>query len=147
MIGSGLTILLLAGGVVVAEPPRRPAPQIRALMSQIQIRERVIVRVPTRTERPRQTTRWRERGAPRCMPLQGLAGAAVTERDSVDLLFVGGRRIRAELESECAGLDFYSGFYLRPTEDRRICAGRDSIHARSGGQCEIRRFRTLVPDD
>lgn len=125
-----------------ALPPDSPQP---VAIAQLRIRERVIVRVPTRPAAPRATTRWRERSAPRCMPLSGLAGAAVIEQDSVDLLFTGGRRIRAELQSKCSGLDYYSGFYLRPTEDRRICAGRDSIHARSGGQCEIRRFRTLVP--
>jgi hypothetical protein len=140
LIGPGL-IVLLAAGIAASDPP---AP---LRFAQIVVRERLIVRVPTRPARPRAATRWRERSAPRCMPLNGLAGAAVTERDSVDLIFSGNIRVRAQLDSGCSGLDYYSGFYLRPTEDGRICAGRDSIHARSGGECEIKRFRSLVPAD
>jgi len=45
----------------------------------------------------------------------------------------------------CPALDFYSGFYLRPSADGQVCADRDTVHARSGGQCGIERFRTLVP--
>jgi len=144
LIGLALLAALLAGGVGTAALAESSEPMIFA---QVQIRERVIVRIPTRPVAPRATTRWKERSAPRCMPMRGLAGAAVTEPDSVDLIFSGGARVRAELDEGCSGLDYYSGFYLRPTEDQRICAGRDAVHTRSGGQCEIHRFRLLVPAD
>jgi len=143
---TGFGTIAIALAAAAPSGAASPPPRSRIVVAQVQIRQRVIVRVPTR-QASRVTIRWRERSAPRCLPLRGLAGAAVVDGDSVDLMFQGGGRIRAKLESDCSGLDFYSGFYLTPTEDRRICAGRDSIHARSGGQCEIKRFRSLVPDD
>ena len=74
-----------------------------------------------------------------------LAGAAFTRADSVDLFMRGGRRMRAQLDDNCPALDFYSGFYLTPTRDGQVCGGRDTIRTRSGGQCDIERFREMVP--
>jgi len=113
--------------------------------AQLIIRERVIVRVPATRTPP--TIRWKTKRAPRCMSAEGLAGAAVMTPDSIDLIQRGGARTRAELEDACPALDFYKGFYLNPAPDKQICAGRDSIHSRSGGECQIKRFRKLVPDD
>jgi hypothetical protein len=78
--------------------------------------------------------------------MSGVGGAAVIEEDSVDLILKGGQRVRARFASSCAALDYYSGFYILPTKDGRICADRDSIHTRAGGECQIARFRLLVPD-
>ncbi|MBY8820770.1 hypothetical protein K7G82_00605 [Sphingomonas colocasiae] len=114
--------------------------------AQVTIRERVIIRVPTRQSAPAKPIKWKEKKAPRCISLNALAGAAITGEDSVDLILRGGTRLRARLDRDCPALDFYSGFYIKPTRDRRICADRDTIHARSGGQCEINSFKTLVPD-
>ena len=102
------------------------------------------MRVPTRppVERPR---KWREKKGPKCVPANALAGALVSGPDSVDLLLRGGKRVRAKLESRCPALDYYSGFYIRPGDDGRICQDRDTIRARSGGKCGIDRFRSLVP--
>ena len=112
-------------------------------LAQLIIRERLVVRVPA-TRLPAMT-RWKEKRAPKCMSAEGLAGAAVIEPDSIDLIARGGERFRVELASACPGIDFYRGFYLVPSSDRMICAGRDAVHARSGGQCQIKRFRKLVP--
>lgn len=114
-------------------------------LAQLVIRERVVVRVPARAAPPK--IKWKEKRAPKCMSAEGLAGAAVIEPDSIDLIARGGERFRVELAAACPGLAFYSGFYLVPSADRMICAGRDAIHARSGGACLIKRFRKLVPDD
>ena len=57
----------------------------------------------------------------------------------------GGRVIRARLEKGCPSIDFYSGFYLKPTKDGQLCQDRDTIHSRTGGACEIEKFRTLLP--
>ena len=53
-------------------------------------------------------------------------------------------RIRAKLEDDCPALDFYTGFYLQP-EDERLCARRDAIHSRIGRSCTIERFKLLIP--
>lgn len=149
MIGSGLlSALLLSGagasGVVSTGGPSAPAASV-IRFAQLSIRQSVIIRVPTRPVAPPTPIEWKESKGPKCLSMSTIAGAVVTDDDSVDLIFRGGDRIRAQLEDECPALDYYNGFYLRPTKDQRICAGRDSIHSRSGGECEIRRFRTLTP--
>jgi hypothetical protein len=135
---------LVALGLAQASAPATSAPLQYA---QVIIRERVIVRVPTRPgpNRDRRPMRWKEKDGPKCMPLEGIAGAALIDPETVDFIVQGGPRLRVELESSCPALDYYNGFYLRPGEDGLICAGRDAIHARSGGECQIKRFRKLVP--
>lgn len=117
--------------------------------STLTVRQRVIVRVPLPPRAPLATIlspmRWKARKGPRCVGLADIAGAAVVGPASVDILYRGGLRLRAELESACPALDFYGGFYLRPGVDGRICADRDAVHSRSGGECQIERFRKLVP--
>ncbi len=61
------------------------------------------------------------------------------------LVSKGGKRVRARLADECPALDYYSGFYVKPPHDAKICAGLDSIQTRSGDDCQIDRFRTLIP--
>ncbi len=145
MIGLGaLALLLLVSDHASDEPGERVE------YAQLTIRERV-ERVILRVRTPRESTpfpkvKYKEKKGPSCMSTDMIAGAAVTESDSVDFVLKGGTRLRARLESDCPALDYYGGFYLRPTVDRKICADRDSIHARSGGECEITRFRTLVRD-
>ena len=53
-------------------------------------------------------------------------------------------RVRARLDSDCDGLDFYGSFYVEP-RGAKVCAKRDEIRSRVGGSCRIERFRTLVP--
>ena len=132
--------------LVAASSPGEEA-GTRIQFAQLIIRESVmVVRVP-RPKIPAQTpAKWREKRGPKCIGSNDIGGAAVTQPDSVDLILKGGKRVRAQFKSSCPALDFYSGFYVRPSEDRLICADRDSVHARSGGQCEIQRFRTLVPE-
>nr|WP_254447634.1 hypothetical protein [Sphingomonas sp. ID1715] len=86
---------------------------------------------------------WREKGGPKCIPAGALAGAQIS-REGVDLLLKGGARVRAKLD-RCPPLDYYSGFYIRPGLDGRVCQDRDTIRVRSGGSCEIDAFKTLVP--
>jgi hypothetical protein len=140
IVASTLALLLAVAGAGPA-----PAPAIsRIEIAQLIIRERVIVRVPTRPARA-PAIKWKEKKGPKCISAEGLAGAALIDQDSVDLIARGGERTRAQLESACPAIDFYSGFYLMPSADRQVCAGRDSVHARSGGECQIKRFRKLVP--
>jgi hypothetical protein len=125
-----IALLLVGGG----EP---------VLLAQLTVRQQVIIRVPTH-RRPGPPARgWREKNGPKCIPAGALAGAQIST-EGVDLLLKGGARVRAKL-SRCPPLDYYSGFYIKPGDDGRICEDRDSIRVRSGGSCEIDRFKGLVP--
>jgi hypothetical protein len=135
---AGLVVMLLAGAV--PDEPDTPV-----LLAQLTIQQRVIIRVPTMPMQPAPPIRWRERDGPKCIDASALGGAQVTE-DGVDLLLRGGPRVRAKLGNECPALNYYSGFYIRPGRDGRVCADRDSIRTRAGGACEIDKFRSLVPE-
>ena len=120
-------------------------------LAQLSIRERVVVRVrripatPPNLPAPA-AVRWKEKGGPRCVAVSDLAGALVTQPDAVDLVMAGGQRLRAKLDGECRPLDFYSGLYLKQASDGLVCSDRDTIRARSGATCPIKRFRKLVPE-
>ncbi len=120
----------------------------RVELAQLTIRQRVMVRVP-RMEPPRapmvKPVEWREKKGPSCIPIDELGGAIVTARDRIDLVLRGGKRVRAEFDDDCRGLDFYRGFYLKPAADGMVCAGRDVVRSRSGAKCPVERFRKLVP--
>ena len=72
-------------------------------------------------------------------------GATLLGQDSVDLILRDSSRIRAHLERRCPALDYYYGFYVSATPDGMICADRDSIRSRVGGECQIDQFRSLRP--
>ena len=128
-----MVVALLLAGSATGEP---------VLLAQLTIRQQVIIRVPARPI-PVQPMKWKEKGGPKCVPAAALAGAQIS-REGVDLLLKGGTRVRAKLQ-RCPPLDYYSGFYIRPGLDGRICQDRDTIRVRSGGSCEIDVFKTLAP--
>ena len=143
-----LTLPAAAGG------QRTPSPvQPTARTTRVVIQQRMIIRVPrmpigrtpvTSASRPQFTSQWKEKKADRCIPVTRLAAAAINGPDSVDLLLNGGQRLRAKLGDKCPALDFYSGFYVQMPKDGKVCARRDSIKSRSGRECRIESFRTLV---
>lgn len=114
-------------------------------VAQLTVEQSLIVRVPRRI--PAKPLKWKAKKGPKCVAMSAIAGAAVVADDAIDLVLKGGQRLRARFSSNCPALDYYSGFYILPTDDGRICAGRDMIRTRAGGQCEIERFRKLVLDD
>lgn len=123
----------MAGAAASAEEPR-----VRSLV----VQNELIIRVPV-SPTPRRFE-WTEHDGPKCINARAIRGAFLSGSDSVDLITVRRRRIRAELSQDCPALDFYEGFYLKP-EDQRICVKRDVIRSRMGGSCPIERFRLLVP--
>lgn len=127
-----IVALLLAGGSV-GDP---------VLFAQLTIRQNLIIRVPAR-QQPAPPMAWKEKSGPKCIPVAALGGAQIS-RDGIDLLLKGGDRVRAKL-NRCPPLDYYSGFYIRPGLDGRVCQDRDTIRVRSGGSCEIDVFKSLVP--
>ena len=134
-------LLLSAAG---SSPTGAAAPM---QFAQIIVREQIIVRVPARLRRATPTApavEWKESKGPKCVAAKSIVGASLLGEDSVDLLLRNSSRIRAELENSCPALDYYYGFYIRPNADGQICADRDAIRSRMGGQCEIERFRALT---
>jgi len=118
-------------------PPGRP----------ISVHQQIIIRVPQNpapvASGGASPIRWEEHGGPRCVAWAQIAGAVLLGQNSVDLVLRDNTRIRARLERRCPALDYYRGFYVDATPDGLICADRDSIRARAGGECGIDRFRTL----
>lgn len=145
------TVLLLAATplLVSAQSPDWANSEV----AQLTIHERLIIRIPHVSPARGPTSwratpiapAWRERKGPRCVEMKALTGAAVGGEGAVDLIVDGTRRIRARLDEECRAANFYAGFYLKPTKDGKICAGRDVLRSRSGARCAITRFRKLVP--
>lgn len=132
------TIAFSAGATLGAIGPD-PEPMVRRLV----VRDEMIIHVPIRRGLlPR--IRWVERKGPKCLPAEGIAGAAMAGPSAIDFVLSDRRRVRAELASDCMGLDFYGGFYIEPRADA-ICAKREEIRSRAGGSCLIERFRRLDP--
>ncbi len=104
------------------------------------VEDHVIIRVPVR---PTPQIQWRERKGPKCLSARAIRGAFLSGGD-VDFVLSGRRLLRAQLDENCPGLDFYQGFYLS-SQDEKVCARRDSIRVRTGASCRIERFRELVP--
>lgn len=135
-----LPLLLVAPLVISASEPE-------VSYAQLTVRERVVVRIPrlpAQSRRGAAPVEWEEKKAPKCVPTNVIASAIISPDGDVDLIATDGRRLRAKLDDDCPTLHFYKGFYLKPDSDGKICARRDALRTRSGGRCEIARFRTLV---
>ena len=69
--------------------------------------------------------------------MEGLAGAQLFGDRAIELSMKNGQRYRLFLAQECPALSFYQGFYYRRQRAGQLCAGRDVVGARSGGECTI----------
>ena len=85
-----------------------------------------------------------ERWGPKCIAVDRIAAAMLSGPSSIDFVLRDRSRVRARMDSDCPALDFYTGFYLQPDDDR-ICAKREAISSRVGTSCRIEKFRELVP--
>ena len=132
-------LLSLAGWLApTAEAPGERIEPVRRMI----VRDEVLIHVPIR-HRPVTVLDWVERKGPKCLPSGALRGATMAGPSAIDFVLVDRRRVRAKLDSDCDGLDFYGGFYVEP-RDGAICAKRDEIRSRIGGSCRIERFRALA---
>lgn len=147
--GAALLMLVAMGnGDEQARPPGPPSVQGMVFHQQVIIRVTPVPRpgiAGSRIAQSAPSIDWHESGGPRCIPIRAILGAAQITQDSIDLVLRDATRIRARLERRCPAMDYYFGVYLRPNPDGMLCADRDAFRARSGGTCEIERFRTLRP--
>lgn len=134
-----LSLFPVLAGVALVDPAAFEQ-RVTRLTSQ----NNVIFRVPVSPRPTQQTLRWVETDGPRCVPMRAIRGALLSGRRNVDFVLTNRTRIRAKVDEDCPALDFYSGLYLDP-EDQFLCARRDTIHSRMGGNCRIRGFRQLEP--
>ena len=63
---------------------------------------------------------------------------------NIDFVLRNRQRLRAKLDGDCDGLDFYGGLYVQ-SDDGEVCAKRDSIRSRIGQVCKIEKFKLLMP--
>lgn len=76
-------------------------------------------------------------GRKTCIGVDRIAGAQMFGDTAIELTLQNGQRWRLFLANQCPGLSFYQGFYYRRGKKGMLCAGRDTIGARSGGECAI----------
>ena len=130
--------------------PAEPSVADPIHFAQVIISEQILIRVPARpSAAPEAVTApvdWKESRGPKCVPMRSIAGAGLVGPNSVDFILRDRSRVRAKLEKSCPALDYYYGFYMRVPEDGQICADRDAVRSRMGGQCEIEKFRTLTAE-
>lgn len=144
---SGAALLLLAAGAAAPPRPAQAPPAPPPGYGRVIVREQIIVRISrgTASAALAGAAEWKEKKGPRCVPARSLAGAALSSASSVDFILRDGNRVRARLDADCPALDYYYGFYISPNPDGMVCADRDAIRSRVGGQCGIDKFRTLHP--
>lgn len=73
----------------------------------------------------------------RCVDLDHVVGATMLGMRTIELALDNGERWHMRFADECPFLGFYGGFYYRRLDGGRLCAGRDSVIARSGSACTI----------
>jgi len=140
--GAAILLLALTGG-----PDEDAAPE-PTRYAQLTLRQQIIVRIPSGPQAAAALAppaEWKEGKGVKCIAADMVAGATAPSRDSVDLLLRDRTRIRAKLENSCPALDYYNGFYISPNAEGMICADKQSIRSRMGGECEIDALKTLSP--
>ena len=84
-------------------------------------------------------------GRNRCININYIGAAQLFGDRALELTMRGGRRWRLHLAQECPALSFYQGFYYQQKQAGQLCAGRDAIGARSGGECAIAAIVPVPP--
>ena len=81
-----------------------------------------------------------------CIDVRGIAGAIVTDERTIEIRMVTGERWRMGFKQDCPALSYYQGFYYRRTQAGKMCAGRDTIIARSGSECRVHSLSRIAPN-
>ncbi|HKX80612.1 MAG TPA: hypothetical protein VJM34_19065 [Novosphingobium sp.] len=88
-----------------------------------------------------------ERKIGSCVDISRISGVQTNGNRSLILFMRDRRMVSAQLEKTCRARDFYSGFYLAPSQDGKLCIDRDTLQSRSGANCRLTRIRRLVEID
>ena len=132
------------------------APGAEPPWHQVRIEQHIIIRIapgysgpwrdaPPPPPMPQQPDHFRRRPMPPCMAVAAIAGVRPMEGNRLMLFMRDRRLVGAELARHCSARDFYQGFYVSANGDGLLCAGRDTIHSRSGATCAIAKVHELVP--
>jgi hypothetical protein len=117
---------------------------------QVRNNERVIIRIPPKpapaSGKRSEPTKWKEEKIGKCILMDRLIGSRPGPKESLEILTRDGNMIRAYLGDGCLAREFYAGAYVERSADGKLCIDRDLLHARTGAQCEIDKFRLLVPE-
>ena len=122
---------------------------------QVRIEQRMIIRIMPRPSRrpsellfamPNRDTAPHiiERRIGKCLVASGIAGVKSNGGNEIVLFMRDRMVVSAMLERACRARDFYSGFYLAPNADGKLCVERDTLLSRSGANCKLTRIRQLV---
>ena len=140
---ASVAALMLLAGPAVAQNRRAPPPAMAPQTEPQSFDGQAWRRVPVRPGGDRVEDGALARPTPpragrnRCIPTNGIAGAQLYGDRAIELTMRGGRRWRLHLAQQCPALSFYQGFYYQQKQTGQLCAGRDAIGARSGGECAI----------
>lgn len=149
----GVGALLLAAVAATGDVGVPRAPSLASWMHiqygdgwfMVRSNERVIIRIPNKSTPPG-NKRYKEEKVGKCLLLDRLVGSRPGPKESLEILTRDGNVIRAYLGDGCLAREFYAGAYVERSTDGKFCVDRDLLHARTGAQCEVDRFRLLVPE-
>lgn len=149
--------MLLGAGV--AATGKVGMPQAPGIVSELHIRfgegwyqvrkdQRVIIRIPPKnvpaSGKQSKPVQFKEQKIGKCLLMDRLIGSRPGPKESLEILTRDGNLIRAYLGDGCLAREFYAGAYVERSIDGKLCVDRDLLHARTGAQCEIDKFRLLV---
>ena len=116
---------------------------------QVRTNQRVIIRIPPKPApaagKRSEPVESKEEKIGKCLLMDRLIGARPGPKESLEIMTRDGNVIRAYLGNGCLAREFYAGAYVERSADGKLCIDRDLLHARTGAQCEIDKFRLLVP--
>jgi hypothetical protein len=142
---ASLAVLALAGPAAAQrEPAQRNPPPPKSFEGQAW--RRMPVRPGGPPTRVTPSTAASRRAAHQCIPINTLAGAQLLGDRTIEVTLKGGVRWRMLLAEDCPALSFYQGFYYQPARAGQLCAGRDAVGARSGGECGIAAIVPVPPE-
>jgi hypothetical protein len=153
----GVGSLLLAGAAATGGVGVRQAPSFISWLhieygdgwQQVRSNERVIIRIPPRpvpAAKRGGPVKYDEQKIGKCLLMDRLVGSRPGPKETLEILTRDGNVIRAYLGDGCLAREFYAGAYVERSADGKLCIDRDLLHARTGAQCEIDKFRLLVPE-
>ncbi len=153
----GAAALILAGAAATGEAGISAIPGFAGTLhiqfgdnwQQVRSDQRVIIRIPPKSV-PSSGKRsgpveYKEEKIGKCLLMDRLVGSRPGPKESLEILTRDGNLIRAYLGDGCLAREFYAGAYVERSADGKLCIDRDLLHARTGAQCEIDKFRLLVP--